>query len=108
MQKVSNKIVRDIVNVKQDIIQTVMGRKLNLFGHICRMEDSRLVKKVMLGGIEGQNRRGRPCKEWLDDITEWTGKEVHELFGLAQNRNRWSLIVKNALDTYRLIAYGCL
>ena len=53
-----------------------MNRKLNLFGHICRMKDNRLVE-VMFGTMEGELRSGRPCREWLDDIKEWGGEEIH-------------------------------
>ena len=31
----------------------------NLFGHIHRMKDNKLVKEVMFGMLEGQTRRGR-------------------------------------------------
>ena len=34
----------------------IMERNLNVFGHICRMKDNRLVKEVMFGMMEG--RRG--------------------------------------------------
>ena len=44
------------------ILQQIMKRKLNLFGHICTMKDNRLVKEVMFWRTEGQTRRGRPCR----------------------------------------------
>jgi len=34
-----------------------------------RGNDSR--KNVMLGTLEGANRRERPCREWLDGIKDW-------------------------------------
>jgi len=45
-----------------------MKRKQTLFRHIARMNDKRKVRTVMLGEMEGANRRGRPCRKWLDDI----------------------------------------
>ncbi len=39
---------------------------------ICRlMGDGRMVKKMIFGTMGEKNRRGRPRKEWLDDIMEW-------------------------------------
>jgi len=38
-------------------------QKLKLFGHICRTNDNRLIKTVMLGIVEGDRPRGRPEKE---------------------------------------------
>ena len=43
--------------------------KLQHFGHLMQRVDS-LEKTLMLGGIEGRRRRGRPRMRWLDDITD--------------------------------------
>ena len=43
--------------------------KLQYFGHLMRRVDS-LEKTLMLGGIEGRRRRGRPRMRWLDGITD--------------------------------------
>ena len=49
------------------------GRMLKLkfqyFGHLMRRVDS-LEKTLMLGGIGGKSRRGRPRMRWLDGITD--------------------------------------
>ena len=62
--KVTNTVARKRLNVTADVIQTVglMERKLGLFGHtcICRIEDSRKIKIVILGIMDGKWRRGRP------------------------------------------------
>ena len=43
--------------------------KLQYFGHVMLRVDS-LEKTLMLGGIGGRRRRGRPRMRWLDDITD--------------------------------------
>ena len=43
--------------------------KLQDFGHLMRRVDS-LEKTLMLGGIRGRRRRGRPRMRWLDGITD--------------------------------------
>ena len=43
--------------------------KLQYFGHLMRRVDS-LEKPLMLGGIEGRRRRGRPRMRWLDGVTD--------------------------------------
>jgi len=50
-------LAHKITNI--EIRQRFTERKLNLFGHICRMDDNRLVKNVLIGIAERQNRRGR-------------------------------------------------
>src|SRR6218665_1793828 len=99
-QKITNEEVRRSVQYKKNIIQQIMERKLNLFGHTCRMKDNRLVKEVMFGTMEGEMRRGRPCREWLDDIKEWGCEEIHLLNRKAQVHGTWRTVVRTALDTY--------
>ena len=43
--------------------------KLQYFGHLMQSVDS-LEKTLMLGGIGGRRRRGRPRMRWLDGITD--------------------------------------
>ena len=50
--------------------------------------------------MEGENRRGRPHREWLDDITEWGKASLQELSQAAINRKSWKSLVRMASDTY--------
>ena len=43
--------------------------KLQYSGHLMRRVDS-LEKTLMLGGIRGRRRRGRPRMGWLDGLTD--------------------------------------
>ena len=45
-------------------------------------------------------RKGRSCRELLDDIKEWCGEEIHTLNRKTQDRGMWRTVVKTALDTY--------
>ena len=76
-----------------------MKRKLNLFGHICRMDDGRMVKTVVFGMMEGTNRKGRPRREWLDDITEWCKKGIQEVAGIAKDRETWKHLAEDVYWT---------
>jgi len=76
-----------------------MEWKLSLFGDIYRMEDSRLVKCAVSGITDGETRRGRLSREWLDDIKEWCQTDVHTLSRKARDRAQWRSIVRRALDT---------
>ena len=44
------------------------------------MDDTRLIKHVVFAKMGGKSRRGRPCREWLDDITEWCQRSGQDLF----------------------------
>jgi len=43
-QKVTNGEIRKWLNIKKDLMQAVMCRKLGLFGHVCRIKNNRKSK----------------------------------------------------------------
>jgi hypothetical protein len=78
---VRNEEVLHRVKEERNIVHTIKRRKANCIGHILRRNC--LLKHVIEGKLEGRiemtGRRGRRCKQLLDDLKEkrryWKLKE---------------------------------
>jgi hypothetical protein len=56
------------LNKGENIVKWIKGQRISWLGHLERMEEDRMPKKVFTQEPEGTRRRGRPRKGWREEV----------------------------------------
>ena len=77
----------------QDIVTVIKIQRLEWLGYVIRMNETRSVKKIFEGKLDGRRGRGQPRLRWIDDLRKlgvkrWTAK--------ALDIEEWASIIREA------------
>jgi len=78
----------------ENIVKWIKGQRIRWLGHLERMEEGRMPKKIFTQELEGTRRRGRPRKRWEEE-----GERDLQVLGvrrcreLVADRKKWKDIL---------------
>ena len=61
-------ILRRRAGIEMDLASRADQRVLRWFGHVERMDDYRMTRRVLMAEVSGRRVRGRPRLGWMDGV----------------------------------------
>ena len=68
MDIVRNEEVRSSAGIEWELASLADQRVLRWFGHVERMDDYRMARRVLMAEVSGGRERGRPRLGWMDGV----------------------------------------
>ena len=100
IDKMRNERIRELCGVKKGINERINESTLRWFGHVERMNESRLVKRMYSGECVGNRPAGRPKRKWIESVNECLKERnvsLAEARIKVQKRSEWGVFLKKGM-----------
>jgi hypothetical protein len=92
----TNEELNKLIKYKS-IVNHIKAQRLGWFGHVYRMKNDRLVKRIYNWKPKSTRMRGRPKNRWEDDVmADLRTQKVKNWINCIQDRTKWKDIVEKA------------
>jgi hypothetical protein len=84
-----------------NIVWVIKSERMKWAGHLARMEERRVIFRVLVGKPEGKRPLGRPRQRWEDNIKmdlQEVGCGGMDWIELAQGRDRWRAVMNAVMN----------
>ena len=99
-RKLHNEELNDLY-CSPNTVRVIKWRRMRWVGHVTRMEEGRVVHKVLVGKPEGKRPLGRPRSTWVDNIRmdlQEVGRGCGDWMELAQDKGKWRAFLSTAMN----------
>jgi len=91
------------MNKGENIVKWIIVQRISWLGHLERMEEDRMPKKIFTQELEGTRRRGRPRERWKEEVErDLQVVGMRRWRELVADGKKWKDIVRQAKAHSRL------
>ena len=91
----------------ENIVKWIKGQRVGWLGHLERMEEDRMPKKVFTQELEGTKRKERPRKRWKEEVERDSQVlEVRRWGEVEAERKKWKTMFDRPKPTVGCTANG--
>jgi hypothetical protein len=84
------------LNKGENTVKWIKGQRISWLGHLERMEEDRMAKKIFTQELTGSRRRGRPGRGWREVERDRQVLRVRRWRELVIDRDKWRDIFRQA------------